>query len=807
MVMIFTLLPMNAFAADVVSSGTCGGNLTWTLDSEGTLTISGTGAMDDYSNDVAPWYDKTDEIETVVIESGVTSIGDCAFNNCDNLTSVTIPDSVTTIGEAAFFNCSSLTSVTIPNSVTTIGKEAFRYCSSLTSVTIPDSVKSIGEYAFLDCSRLTGIWVDDANAKYSSDEHGVLFNKDKTELICCPGGYDGPYTIPGSVTSIGDFAFSRCSNLTSVTIGSGVTSIGGGAFYGCSSLTSVTIPNSVTSIGDFAFERCSSLTSVTIPNSVTTIGDYAFKYCSSLTSINVDNNNEYYSSSGGVLFDKNQTILICYPAGKTESNYTIPDSVTYIDVDAFYQCINLKSVTIPDSVTSIGDYAFSYCSLTSVIIPDSVKSIGEGAFGDCSSLTSVIIPDSVKSIGDYAFYSCNGLTSVTIGSGVTTIGDHAFSFCSSLTSVTIPDSVISIGSNAFSYCDSLQSVAIPDSVTSIGGFAFSDCYSLTSVTIGSGVTSIGDLAFSYCSSLTSITIPDSVTSIGYKAFYFCSSLTDVYYAGTEAEWNAISIESNNDYLTNASIHYNSAVTHEHSYTSAVTEPTCTEKGYTTHTCACGDSYKDSYVNALGHNFKNGACTRCGEKDPDYEPTAYPFTDVDVDGKHKPFAGAILWAADEGITTGYGNGIFKPDADCTRAQVVTFLWRAAGEPAPKSTSNPFADVSAKQANGKDNPYYTAILWAVGEGITLGVDKTHFAPDATVTRAQFVTFLWRYENKPAAKPGVTLKDLGTVTNADFKSAILWAAGEGITTGYGDGSFRPNAVCTRAYVVTFIYRDMAE
>ena len=173
----------------------------------------------------------------------------------------------------------------------------------------------------------------------------------------------------------------------------------------------------------------------------------------------------------------------------------------------------------------------------------------------------------------------------------------------------------------------------------------------------------------------------------------------------------------------------------------------------------------------------------------------------------PFADAILWAANEGITTGYGNGIFKPDLDCTRAQVVTFLWRAAGEPAPKSTNNPFADVSAKQANGKDNPYYTAILWAVGEGITLGVDKTHFAPDATVTRAQFVTFLWRYENKPAAKPGVTLKDLGTVTNADFKSAILWAAGEGITTGYGDGSFRPNAVCTRAHVVTFIYRDMAE
>ena len=245
--------------------------------------------------------------------------------------------------------------------------------------------------------------------------------------------------------------------------------------------------------------------------------------------------------------------------------------------------------------------------------------------------------------------------------------------------------------------------------------------------------------------------------------------------------------------------------HTHEYTGTYTDPTCTEDGYFKYTCSCGYSYNVILGNALGHSYENGICTRCGEKDPDYEPAAYPFTDVDVDGKHKPFADAILWAANEGITTGYGNGIFKPDKDCTRAQVVTFLWRAAGEPTPKSTDNPFVDVSAKQADGKDNPFYTAILWAVGEGITLGFDKTHFAPDATVTRAQFVTFLWRYEGKPAAKPGVTLTDLGTVTNADFRAAILWAAGEGITTGYSDGSFRPNTVCTRAHVVTFIYRDM--
>ena len=237
------------------------------------------------------------------------------------------------------------------------------------------------------------------------------------------------------------------------------------------------------------------------------------------------------------------------------------------------------------------------------------------------------------------------------------------------------------------------------------------------------------------------------------------------------------------------------------------DATCTEAGYTgDEVCTvCKEVVKKGEtVAALGHDYKDGVCTVCGEKDPNYKP-AIKFTDVDTEGRHLPLADAIQWAAAEGITTGYGDGIFAPDKNCSRAQVVTFLWRAAGEPEPKSAENPFVDVSAKQADGKDNPYYTAILWAVGEGITNGVDSTHFAPDATVTRAQFVTFLWRYENKPAAKPGIALKDIDTVTNADFKAAILWAAGEEITTGYSDGTFRPNAACTRAHVVTFIYRDM--
>ncbi len=417
----------------IVASGDCGDtgdNVRWSLDSDGTLTISGTGKMYDYSvGSESPFYNSS-SIRKVVINSGVTSIG-----------------------KDAFVYCSSLTSITIPNSVTSIGVSAFEGCMSLTSITLPNSVMSIGNYAFWNCSSLTNITVSEQNSKYKSVD-GVLYSKDGKTLLCYPAGKSGStYSIPSSVTSIGNYAFVYCSGLTSISIPNSVTSIGDSAFWNCSSLTSISIPNSVTSIGAGAFAFCSSLTSITLPNSVTSIGYAEFASCSSLTSI-----------------------------------------------------------SIPNSVMSIGDSAFEYCiSLTSITIPNSVTSIGEGVFWECRSLTSNSIPNSVTSIGEDAFASCSSLTSISIPSSVTSIGAHAFWWCISLTSITLPNSVTSIG---------------------IGTFA---C----------------------CRSLTSISIPSSVTSIGSDAFSGCSSLTDVYYSGSQSQWNAISIDSDNECLTNATIHYNS----------------------------------------------------------------------------------------------------------------------------------------------------------------------------------------------------------------------------------------------------------
>ena len=432
---------MNCLYASV-HTGSCGPNVTYSLDTETrVLTISGTGAMKDYSKSGAPWYSRNNSyIERVVIEDGVTTIGDYSFEWCYRLSSVSIPNSVTSIGEHAFENCTLyLSSVTIGNSVTSIGEYAFNGCSRLSSITIGNSVKSIGSAAFEDCSALTAVhytgdeagWCeirfDDYEANPLYYAHNLYIdNTLVTDLV-----------IPESVTEIKDYAFSGCS-VTQVTIGNSVTSIGDYAFCKCSGLSSVTIGNSVESIGGYAFSDCSGLTSIIIPNSVTSIGEAAFELCTSLSSI------------------------------------TIPNSVTSIGDNAFCKCSGLTFITIPNSVTSIGDYAFEDCTgLTFVTIPNSVKSIGDCAFLRCTSLFSITIPNSVTSIGGSAFNDCTSLSYVTIGNSVKSIGYRAFYDCTSLSSITIPNSVTSIGSYAFAGCSGLTELLIPGSVTSIeNGFVY-----------------------------------------------------------------------------------------------------------------------------------------------------------------------------------------------------------------------------------------------------------------------------------------------------------------------------------------------
>ena len=361
------------FKDNIYDSGSCGENVTWTLTADGTLTISGTGAMTDYTYDSrSPWYSCRTYIKRVVMQQGVTSIGDLAFWDCSGLTSVTIPDGVTSIGGDAFRGCAALTSVTIPGSVTNVGQSAFWACSSLTdiyyggygtdwqklNVSIPTSATvhfKDNIYGKGDCGiNVTWELTGDGTLIISGTGRISNYSYDNNAPWYSCRAYIKRVVIQQGVRAIGDYAFAYCVSLTSVAIPDSVTSIGGGAFSGCAALTSVTIPEGVTSIGDGAFSGCTSLTSVAIPSSVTEIDGSAFSGCTELTSITIPSS---VTSIGWSAFE-NCTAL---------TFMTIPESVTYISGEVFSNCVRLARVTIPKSVTEISSKAFYYCdSLTDV---------------------------------------------------------------------------------------------------------------------------------------------------------------------------------------------------------------------------------------------------------------------------------------------------------------------------------------------------------------------------------------------------------------------------------------------------------
>ncbi len=431
-------------------------------------------------------------------------------------------------------------------SVTAIGGSAFKGCSGLTSITIPNSVTSIDGSAFEGCSGLTSVYITDlaawCNIEFGNSSGNPLFY---AHHLFLNSNEVKDLVFPNSVTSIGNYAFSGCTGLTSVTIPNSITSIGEFAFAYCSSLNSVTIPNSVTSIGNYAFSGCTGLTSVTIPNSVTSIGDSAFAACSSLTSVTIGNSVNHIGGNAfsGTPWYNNQ-----------------PDGLVYAGLIAYKYKGTMPSgtsITLKDDTKGIAIGAFSGCSgLTSVTIPNSVTSIDRNAFSDCSGLTSVHITDLAawcniefgNSSGNPLFYAhhlflnSNEVKDLVFPNSVTSIGHYAFSGCSGLTSVSITNSVTKIGVSAFSGCTGLTSVTIPNSVISIGNYAFADCSSLTSVTIPNSITKINISAFSGCTGLTSVTIPNSVTEIDIDAFESCTGLASVH-INNIISWCNISFKS------------------------------------------------------------------------------------------------------------------------------------------------------------------------------------------------------------------------------------------------------------------------
>jgi len=520
-------------------------------------------------------------LTSITIPNSVTSIGNRAFRNCTKLTSITIPDGVKSIGDYAFQFCESLTSITIPDGVTSIGKYAFYSCDSLISITIPDGVTSIGNSTFRYCNKLTSITIPDSvtsigvGALYGTAyyeelnnwQNGVLYIGN--HLIAAKEEISGEYKIKDNTVTIADYAFSDCYSLTSITIPGGVTSIGNNAFASCDSLTSITIPNSVTSIGNYAFDSCDSLTNVTIGDGVTSIGKHAFYYCKSLTSI------------------------------------TIPDSVTSIGSDALYGTAYYEELNNwQNGVLYIGNHLIKANKISGEYkIKDNTLTIADFAFDTCSSLTSITIPGGVTSIGSYAFYDCGRLTSITIPDGVTSIGNYAFFNCPRLKNAHYCGNKekwqkISVGfnntflTNVIHYNDKMSNATCtePSTCTVCGyseGSALGHNYSKYETTNATCTEAGGDKRI--CSVCGYEDLISTMPALGHDLSEpTCTEAAKCQRSGCD---------------------YTEGEPLGHNYNSVVTEPTCTKKGYTTHTCTrCGESYVDGETEILSHNMADATCT-------------------------------------------------------------------------------------------------------------------------------------------------------------------------------------------------------
>jgi len=551
--------------------GDCGAeghekDVTWVL--KGTsLTISGTGAMADYDDPSdQPWKDYRSSITSVIIESGVTSIGKNAFNNCTGLTSATVDAPDCTLGNGAFEGCSNLKAIYVPSDL--VGHYKTKTAWSVYASIIMENIISQG-YCGAEGHEEDVTWV------LKNISHNYTLTISGTGAMA---DYNGLSERPWD---------SYAKGIETIVIEDGVTSIGSSAFYDCASLTAVTIPAGVTTIGKYAFENCSGLTTITIPASVTSIGYGVFASCNQLETMMVEAGNKVYDSrnSCNAIIEKESNTLI---AGC--NNTIIPDDVTNIGNNAFEGCDGLTTVTIPAGVTYIGKDAFYNCTAVTDVYCnadptkltwdegecDDFKEDGStiihvadadpwnakfgcvvnGIFRDSSPIKTVdweynsttktltfsgtgLIPSyydpSARPWNDYV----EEVENIVIEEGVKGIGSSAFKGCENLTTVTIPASVMNIGKGAFDNCSGLTTITFPASMRTIGNYAFRSCTGLTSVTFPSSVESIDDQAFYGCTGLTTVTIGSGVTYIGFDAFYQCTAVTDVYcYADpTKLTWD------------------------------------------------------------------------------------------------------------------------------------------------------------------------------------------------------------------------------------------------------------------------------
>ena len=790
------------------------------------------------------------------LPAGIKSIGAAAFEDCGRIEELVLPETLEHIGEAAF-NGTAIDKANFagtPERWTAIGGNAC--CIAQDKIDFLEHTCDFG-----------GSWQYDTQKHWKqcscnkTQNEGAHTGTGKTCDVC--GAVLSAALDSGSIGDGLSWSLSRSGALT--ISGSGkmpdFSSVANAAPWDKQKdkIQSVVIESGVQSISGGAFSGCTALEKVGISDTVAQIDLNAFDGCTALAEFEVAADNKAFSSVGGVLFSADKELLRC-PVGKS-ADYTVPSGTVAIAGGAFKDCAKLESLVIPDSVTAIGKSAFENCAaLKRITLPKSITKLETLTFSGCAALAEIALPDSVKTLGEKVFSGCAALKSVKIPAEVTVIPTEAFFGCSSLESITIPKNVSHINERAFDGCTALKKVDYLGSDTDwsqvtkeTGNNALDNAEKSFTRT---------DHEHKY----TDTVIPPTCTERGCTV-HLCACgdkredsytppLGHSYKGGicvrcgildpnkdTQHKHDFIPIVTKPTCLTEGFTTYTcscgecytkdyvSAVGHKTQLQNAkaagcltggytgdevctvcgkvfkqgsvifalghdpqparVKAPTCTESGYTGDLICmrCGDMTQiGKTVAAAGHKFFGGVCSVCGTKGAEAVPE---FDDV------KPGAfyfDAVQWAVKNGITNGTGKSTFSPNNVCSRYQIVMFLWRAAGQPEAKAAVS-FADVKPGDI------FYEAVQWAVERGITKGTSSTSFSTFAPCTRGQIVTFLYRSAGSPKVSGACNFSD---VSSGSFcRDAVIWASTEGITNGTSAGRFSPNEGCTRAQVVTFLYR----
>ncbi len=772
----------------------------------------------------------SDALNSITFESGATQIARNLFSYCNGLTEITIPDTVTVIDGGAFASCKSLKKVNFSKNLTSIGADAFQNCTALSAIELPNYTKSIEGRAFENCA-LTDVVLPTALTFVGARAFG---NMPSLKSVFIPKSLD--YCAFEYSTYEG--AFVGSDNLNDVTFEAGITQIARNLFNSCNGLTEITIPETVTAIEGGAFGDCKNLTKVVMSDSVTTIGSAAFTGCGKLKDIKLSAN--------------------------------LKEIASY----CFSSCSALSEIDVPETVTKIADHAFADCTALASIDLGKVTKIDYNAFYNCDALTSVTIPGTVTSIGSEIFAYCDNLSEVNLSVNVTKIPSKAFFECPKLQKIILPFNVKEIGANAFANCTGLTEITIPRYTTTIAADAFSypgmlTIYGVTGTRSESYANEIGATFVAIDKATTSLTLNRTSLILNKdESFRLIPEVAPLDFTG-EVKWESSdkSVATVDAYgmvkavkngstvitFTAGNLSVSCTVTvgeHTHSYTETViVEPTCTTAGTKELTCSCGD-VKTETIAALGHNFVDGVCTRCGEVDGEHthsytetvivEPTCTTpgqkqlvcacgdtkietiallghsyvdgvcsrcgatvselvFTDI-VEGTW--YYDGVIFAIENGLMNGMGNNKFEPELEMTRAMLVTVLWRYAGSTI--EGTNIFTDVPSGQ-------WYTeAVVWAAHNELVLGVGNNRFEPDGVIDRQQLVTLLYRYAkflgiDTSAREDLNRFPDANKVANW-AKDAVSWAVAEGLlygTTVNGVPHLDPNGSAIRCQVATFFMR----